>query len=132
MNSSNNQLFLGLAGVLTVVVIMLFFMILDNGEAEGIKNDPIGYLHGNSIYALEHTHIIEGKLFGAIHNISDEPLFVQGEWIKIFNHQGRQIDYFFHENPMTIQAGGYGYFNTTAPEADFSYYEMALVLQGGT
>jgi hypothetical protein len=70
--------------------------------------------------------------FGAIHNISNEPLFVQGEYITLFNHEGRQIDIMYFENPTTLMANSYGYFNATAPEVGFSYYIIKLILQGET
>ncbi len=104
---------------------------IDVGIFVGARSEPIIYTVGNQAYAIEYTHLIEGALFGAIHNISHEPLFVEGVYIKIFN-KGRQINSFFLEEPLTIKPNSYGYFNTTAPEQDFNFCVIGLVLQRAT
>jgi len=112
----NHQGFLfGLAVSAVGMLILDFTVAYDFGISTVAHGEPTAITEANSFYGIESTHIIDGALFGAFHNMSDEPLFVQGEYIKIFNHEGRQLDRFYLENSMTIMARSYGYFNATVP-----------------
>jgi hypothetical protein len=114
-------------------VVTIIMLILDSSQLSTIAHaEPIGDFEANSFYTIEYTHVIDRAFFGAIHNISNAPIFVQGEFIRLFNHEGQQIDYMYIENPMTLMANSYGYFNATAPEMDFSYYIIRLILQTET
>ena len=94
-----------------------------------VKAEPIADFEKNKIYAIEDMHVIDDFFFGAIHNMSDEPIFVEGEYITLFDYQGHFVDVMYLQNPVRIPANSYGYYNTTTPNVDFHYYIIKLVLQ---
>jgi hypothetical protein len=127
--SNWNKLLIALAVATTMTL-----TIGSNGAYEvylhnSVNAEPIGDFEKNKIYAIESMHVIDNFFFGAIHNMSNEPIFVQGEYIRLFDYKGHFIDAMYLENPMRIPANSYGYYNTITPNIDFQYYIIKLVLQ---
>jgi len=129
---NHHGLFFDVAVSAFVMLILDSTIAYDFGISTIAHGEPTAITEANSFFAIESTHLIDGALFGAIHNMSDKPLFVQGEYIKTFNHRGRQLNIFYLENPMTIMAGSYGYFNATVRDVNFDYYKIGVVFQEAT
>jgi hypothetical protein len=127
--SNWTKFFLGLAVATAMTLIVGSKGAYEVCLCNTVKAEPIGDFEKNEIYTVESMHVIDDFFFGAIHNMSNEPIFVQGEYIKLFDYQGRFIDAMYLENPMRIPANSYGYYNTTTPAVDFEYYIIKLVLQ---
>jgi len=68
---------------------------------------------------------------GAIHNIGNNSIYAQGEYIKMFDHARHFVDSLFIGNPMEIEANAYGYYNVTLGVAEFDYYGVMLKMQEG-
>jgi hypothetical protein len=116
----------------TISLVLTTGLLLDAGF---VNAEPIGDFPQNPTYTIESMQVVfdidENKtlLMGAIHNIGNDSIYVQGVYIEMFDHTGHFVDSLFIENPMEIEANTYGYYNVTLGVPKFDYYLIKVVMQ---